>query len=344
MGKSPADLPARPERDTFSRMGLEYKDYYKTLGVQREASADDLKKAFRKLARQYHPDTAKDKKAAEEKFKEINEAYEVLGDKEKRQRYDQLGPNWQQGPEFRQPPPGAGGTWRRAAGPGGFGGGGEEFEFGGTGFSDFFEHLFGAGGRSGRSGFGGFPGGAEEVGPMHGRDLESDLLVTLEEASQGAERLLSLRRRGAAGRGTTETLKVRVPAGVSDGQRIRVAGKGEPGPAGGTPGDLYLTVRLQKHPDFRVEGADLYYELELAPWEAALGAKKNVPTLHQPVAVTVPAGADTGRQLRLKGLGLPKRDGSRGDFYAVLSVHVPPAKTAAQKKLWEQLREAGGES
>jgi curved DNA-binding protein len=318
---------------------MEFKDYYKILGVPREAGADDIKKAFRKLARQYHPDTAKDKKAAEEKFKEINEAYEVLGDKEKRQRYDQLGPDWQQGPEFRQPPPGAGGTWRRSGSPGG-----EEFEFGGTGFSDFFEHLFGARGRFERGGFGGFPGEAEAAGPMRGRDLESDLLVTLEEASRGAERLLSLRRRGATGRGTTETLKVRVPPGVSDGQRIRVAGKGEPGPAGGPPGDLFLTVRLQKHPDFRVEGADLYYDLELAPWEAALGAKKNVPTLHQPVAVTVPAGADTGRQLRLKGLGLPKRDGSHGDLYAVLSVHVPPAKTAAQKKLWEQLREACGES
>jgi len=326
-------------------MGLEFKDYYKILGVPREAGGDDIKKAFRKLARQYHPDTAKDKKSAEEKFKEINEAYEVLGDREKRQRYDQLGPNWQQGPEFRQPPPGAGGTWRRAGSPGGFGGAGEDFEFGGTGFSDFFEHLFGARGRAGQGGFapggfGGFPGAEQEIGPRHGRDLESDLLVTLEEASNGAERLLSLRQRD---RGTTETLKVKIPAGVSDGQRIRVAGKGEPGAAGGQPGDLYLTVRLQKHPDFRVEGSDLYYELELAPWEAALGTKKNVPTLQKAVAVKVPPGAGTGQQLRLKGLGLPKRDGARGDLYAVVSVQVPPAKSAAQKKLWEQLREAHGE-
>ena len=325
-------------------MGLEYKDYYKVLGVAREASEDDLKKAFRKLARQYHPDTARDKKSAEEKFKEINEAYEVLGDREKRQRYNQLGSDWQQGPDFRQPPPGAGGTWRRPASPGGVGGAGEEFEFGGTGFSDFFEHVFGARGRAGPGGFGqgglgGFPGAGPEAGPEHGRDLESDLLVTLEEASNGAERLLSLRRRDRA---ATETLKVKIPAGVSDGQRIRVAGKGEPGPAGGPPGDLYLTVRLQKHPDFRVQGADLYYELELAPWEAALGAKKNVPTLQKAVAVKVPPGADTGQQLRLKGLGLPKPGGTRGDLYAVLTVQVPPAKNAAQKKLWEQLREAHG--
>ncbi len=321
-------------------MGLEYKDYYKVLGVPRAATEDDLKKAFRKLARKFHPDTATDKKAAEEKFKEINEAYEVLGDKEKRKRYDELGPNWQHGAEFR-PPPGAGGGWRQARG----GDGGPEFEFGGTGFSDFFEQMFGARGRpGGMGGFSGFPGdaGEEDAGPTAGRDIESDLLVTLEEASNGAERLLSLRRRGR-GRETTETLKVRVPAGVSDGQRIRVAGKGEPSPSGGTPGDLFLTVKLQKHPDFRVEGADLFYELELLPWEAALGAKKNVPTLKQPVTVNVPAGAATGQKLRLKGLGLPKRGGEHGDLYAQLSVRVPAATSATQKKLWEQMREAYGE-
>jgi curved DNA-binding protein len=323
-------------------MGLEYKDYYKTLGVPREAGEDELKKAFRKLARKYHPDTATDKKAAEEKFKEINEAYEVLGDKEKRKRYDELGPDWQQGPS----PAGAGGGFRRARGAGGPMAGGEDFEFGGTGFSDFFEHMFGGRGQrapGGFGGFGGYPGEAEE-GPSHGQDLNADLLVTLEEASQGAERVLSLRRRDrATGIERTETLKVRVPPGVSDGQRIRVAGKGEPGPGRGPAGDLYLTVRLQKHPDFRVEGSDLYYDLELAPWEAALGAKKNVTTLQKAVTLTVPPGAGTGQQLRLKGLGLPKRDGTRGDLYAVLAVQVPAAKNAAQKKLWEQLREAHGE-
>lgn len=327
---------------------MEFKDYYKTLGVPRDASEEDLKKAFRKLARQFHPDTATDKKRAEEKFKEINEAYEVLSDKDKRKRYDELGPNWEHGAQFR-PPPGAGGggTWRRAGGPGGDG---VEFEFGGTGFSDFFEHFFG--GAQGRRGFGGasggFPGAGqwggeqEAAGPERGQDLESDLLVTLEEANNGSERILSLRRRGE-GRGAVETLKVRIPSGVSDGQRIRVAGKGEPATAHGEPGDLYLNVRLQKHPDFRVEGADLYYELELAPWEAALGAKKTVPTLAQSVAVKVAAGAATGQQLRLKALGLPKRGGGRGDLYAVLTVRVPPAETSSQKKLWEQLRAAHGE-
>ena len=322
---------------------MEYKDYYKTLGVPKDASEEDLKKAFRKLARQFHPDTATDKKRAEEKFKEINEAYEVLSDKDKRKRYDELGPDWEHGPQFRPPPGGGRGTFRRA---GGGGGAGPDFEFGGTGFSDFFEHFFGSQGRSAGGGGAGFPGGVtwggeEEAGPLRGSDLQSDLLVTLEEASNGAERLLTFRRR-SSGKGATETLKVRIPPGVSDGQRIRVAGKGEPAPDGGEPGDLFLNVRLQKHPDFRVEGADLYYDLELAPWEAALGAKKTVPTLAKSVAVKIAAGAATGQQLRLKGLGLPQPGGALGDLYAVLAVKVPPAETATQKKLWEQLREEYG--
>jgi curved DNA-binding protein len=321
-------------------MAMEFKDYYKVLGVSREATPEELKKAFRKLARQFHPDTATDKKRAEEKFKELNEAYEVLSDKDKRKRYDELGPDWEHGAQFRPPPGAGGGAGRYTAGPGGQG---ADFEFGGTGFSDFFEHYFGSQGRSGFGGAGGFPGGVgyggEEAGPPRGRDWESDLLVTLEEAAQGAERVLSLKRRGR-GKAATETLKVRIPPGVSDGQRIRVPGKGEAPTGGGEQGDLFLNVRLQKHPDFRVEGADLYYDLELTPWEVALGVKKTVPTLAQAVSVKVPAGSASGQQLRLKGLGLPKRDGAHGDLYAVLVVRVPPAETAAQKKLWEQLREA----
>lgn len=323
-------------------MAMEFKDYYKTLGVPREASEADLKKAFRKLARQYHPDTATDKKRAEEKFKEINEAYEVLSDKDKRKRYDELGPDWEHGAQFRQPSGGGGGTWRHTATPGG-----ERTDFDGTGFSDFFEHFFGSQGAQGFGGAGGFPGGTRwggeaEAEPMRGSDLQSDLLVTLEEAAHGAERVLNVRRHGK-GKGTTEMIKVRIPAGVSDGQRIRVAGKGEAAPRGGEPGDLFLNIRLQKHPDFRVEGADLYYDLELAPWEAALGAKKTVPTLAQSVSTKIAPGAESGQQLRLKGLGLPKRDGTKGDLYAVLTVRVPAAETATQKKLWEQLREAHGE-
>ncbi len=337
-----ARLPGWPERAIFTHMAMEFKDYYKVLGVPREATPDELKKAFRKLARQFHPDTATDKKRAEEKFKEINEAYEVLSDKDKRKRYDELGPDWEHGAQFRPPPGAGGGRWQPAGAPGGAN---PDFEFGGTGFSDFFEHYFGSQGRRGFGGAGGFPGGmeygGEDVGPVRGQDWESDLLVTLEEAAHGAERMLSLKRRGR-GKGATETLKVRIPPGVSDGQRIRVPGKGEAPAGGGEQGDLYLNVRLQKHPDFRVEGADLYYELELAPWEAALGGKKTVPTLAKAVSVNVPAGSASGQQLRLKGLGLPKRDGTHGDLYAVLVVKVPVAATAAQKKLWEQLREAHG--
>jgi len=321
-------------------MALEFKDYYKVLGVPREAGEADLKKAFRKLARQYHPDTAKDKKRAEEKFKEINEAYEVLGDKDKRKRYDELGPDWEQSGQFR-PPPGA-----RGAGQWSPGQGAESAEFDGTGFSDFFEHFFGSQGRQGVGGGGRFPGnmgwGGEDAGPARGQDWESDLLVTLEEANNGAERILTLRRPGK-GKNATETLKVRIPPGVNDGQRIRVPGKGESAPSGGAAGDLFLNVRLQKHPDFRVEGADLYYDLELAPWEAALGTKKTVPTLKQPVSVKIPEGASTGQQLRLKGLGLTQKDGGRGDLYAVLTVRVPAAETLAQKKLWEQLQKEYGE-
>jgi curved DNA-binding protein len=192
------------------------------------------------------------------------------------------------------------------------------------------------------------PWNEAEAGPARGRDLEFDLMVTLEEAINGGERLLSLRRRVPGRRGSprneaTETIRVRIPQGVRDGQRIRVAGKGETGPAGATPGDLYLTVRLQKHPDFAVDGADLSYELEILPWEAALGAKKNVPTLQRPVAVTIPSGAGTGQKLRLRGLGLAQSGGARGDLYVILNVRVPPTTSAAQKRLWEQLREAYGE-
>jgi curved DNA-binding protein len=333
-----ARLQHRPGTGIFKPMAMEFKDYYKVLGVPREATPDELKKAFRKLARQFHPDTATDKKRAEEKFKELNEAYEVLSDKDKRKRYDELGPDWEHGPQARPQPGGRAGAGRYAGAPGGEG---ADFEFGGTGFSDFFEHYFGSQGRRGFSGTGGFPGGmeygGEEAGPVRGRDWESDLLVTLEEAAHGAERVLSLKRRGK-GKATTETLKVRIPPGVSDGQRIRVPGKGEAVP-GGEQGDLFLNVRLQKHPDYRVEGADLFYDLELAPWEAALGAKKTVPTLAKAVSVNVPAGSVSGQQLRLKGLGLLKRDSTRGDLYAVLVVKVPVATTAAQKKLWEQLRD-----
>lgn len=314
-------------------MSVAFKDYYELLGVERDASADTIKKAFRKLARKYHPDHASGDPKAEEKFKEINEAYEVLSDPDKRQRFDQLGANWEHGSNFT-PPPG----WQGGAGP--------DVHFGGTGFSDFFEQFFGgAGGGDGARFSRGFGGGGYGDGfrqqPTKGADLTADLLVTLEEANNGGERQISFLRRSATGQESApETLKVRVPAGVREGQKIRLAGKGEPGAAG--PGDLLLSIRLERHPDFEVDGADLTYELEIPPWEAAIGARKTVPTLKQKVAINVAAGVKSGSRMRLKGLGMRKPDGSRGDLYAEIEVMVPEAKTSEQKELWEKLRQAYG--
>src|SRR3989442_9142469 len=249
-------------------MPVEFKDYYATLGVPRNASEEDIKKSFRKLARQYHPDVAKDKKTTEEKFKEINEAYEVLGDPQKRKKYDELGANWKDGAGF-QPPPG----WQDRASHSRDGAQTYEFHFGGTGFSDFFERFFGG------SGHFGFPFGEDRSdaqpfsqprGPARGSDIEGDILVTLEEVMNGSVRTISLQRvNPASGQTELHNFKVRIPAGVQEGQIIRVPGKGEEGASGGSPGDLYLRVRLAAHPAFRVRGADLYYALALPPWEAA---------------------------------------------------------------------------
>jgi curved DNA-binding protein len=274
-------------------MAVRYKDYYQSLGVARGASDAEIKKAFRKLAREYHPDVAKDKKKAEEKFKEINEAYEVLGDPAKRKKYDELGANWQSGAEFR-PPPG----WQQPGGGrrGGQGAEDFEFQFGGTGFSDFFEQMFARGGRGFQPGGGGY---SQEDFAERGRDIEGDIMVTLEEATRGSLRSISIqrgvacqtcggsgqvkgRRCGTCG-GTgqeqrTETVQVKIPSGVGEGQKLRLSGRGEAGTSGGGAGDLFLRVRLARHPDFEVDGHNLIYEVELAPWEAVLGASVDVPT------------------------------------------------------------------
>jgi curved DNA-binding protein len=322
-------------------MAVEFKDYYQVLGVPRNAGDDEIKKAFRKLARQYHPDVARDKKAAEEKFKEINEAYEVLSDPANRKKYDELGAHWKQGAGFR-PPPG----WGQQAPGGGRGpAGAEEFEFhfGGTGFSDFFEQFFGRG-RGG--GFGDFRGGRsapggveqEEGFAMRGNDVEGDLLVTLDEVWRGSVRSVSVRRvhpqTGAAG---THTFKVRVPAGVQDGQLIRLAGQGEAGVGGGAAGDLYLRVRFARHPDFDVRGPNLEYTLPIAPWEAVLGATVSVPTLEGSVKVKIPPGSNNGQRLRVRGRGLPQTRGERGDLFISLEVQVPARLSAEEKALWMQL-------
>jgi curved DNA-binding protein len=320
-------------------MAVQYKDYYESLGVSRTASEAEIKKAFRKLAREYHPDVAKDKKKAEEKFKEINEAYEVLSDPAKRKKYDELGANWKQGAEFR-PPPGWEGFARGGPGGRGFRGGQPgaedfEFQFGGTGFSDFFEQLFGARGRGagfrGRE-FGGQPGYAEDEYAERGRDIEGDIMVTLEEVTRGSVRSVTVRHNSRS-----ETYQVKIPAGVTEGQRLRVAGRGEAGAGGGAAGDLYLRVRLAKHPDFEVHEHNLVYEAELAPWEAVLGANISVPTLDGRVNIKIPPGTQNGQKLRVRGRGLPQRAGANGDLIVVARVEVPQNISDAERKLWEQL-------
>jgi curved DNA-binding protein len=318
-------------------MPVEFKDYYSTLGVARDASEEEIKKAFRKLARQYHPDVAKDKKAAEEKFKEINEAYEVLSDRQKRKKYDELGAHWKEGAGFQPPPGQPGRAWRSPDGAQTF-----EFHFGGTGFSDFFEQFFGSSGRSGFSfGEDRFDGEqfSQPRGTARGSDIEGDILVTLGEAMNGSVRTLSLQRaKPSTGETETHTFKVRIPAGVREGQIIRVHGKGEQGASGSAPGDLYLRVRLAAHPDFRVRGANLYYDLDLAPWEAVLGTTVSVPTLTGKVSVRIPPGTDNGQQLRVRGQGLPKgQNGERGDLYVVVKVELPQKISDEERALWEEL-------
>ncbi len=320
-------------------MPVEFKDYYKILGVPRDASQEDIKKAFRKMARQYHPDVAKDKRGGEEKFKEINEAYEVLGDPQNRSKYDNLGADGGGAAAF-QGAPGGPGRSRRGRG----GEEGVEFHFNGTGFSDFFEQFFGRGSRFDAANDFGDPG----VGSVEGRgfahrgsDFESDILVTLEEALTGSERSISLQRIDRrTGEARTQTLKVRIPPGVHEGQAIRVAGMGEDGIGGGASGDLYLRVRFAAHPEYTVRGSDLYYGLDLAPWEAVLGTRVIVPTLKDQVSVRIPPGTNQGRQLRIRGHGLPVgRTGRQGDLYVVINIELPQQITEEERELWKKLGE-----
>jgi curved DNA-binding protein len=309
-------------------MAVQYKDYYQILGVSKTASHDDIRKAFRKLARLHHPDVAKekDKKAAEAKFKEINEAYEVLGDAEKRQKYDTLGPDWEQA-GARQPPRG----WRPGTAPGQGGG----FSFDGTGFSDFFEQFFGGRASQPQAGGGFTEFGRFDQAEPRGGDIEADLLVTLEEALHGAKKKISFRRDGSSG---VETYEVRIPKGVREGQRIRLAGQGGAAGRGGVSGDLYLRVRFERHPDYRVEGSDVIYELELPAWKAVLGAEIDIPTLDGQTRLKIPAGSQPDRKFRLKARGLPQSGGARGDFYVQLAVTLPTDLTAEQRELWEKIR------
>lgn len=307
-------------------MAVQFRDYYETLGVSRSATPEEIKSAFRKLARKHHPDIAKDKKAAEEKFKEINEAYEVLSDPEKRRKYDEYGRGWQQA--GGQPPP----EWRDFRDTGGSG---AEFHFGGTGFSDFFEQLFGAR-RGGSSAFG---RDFTEM-PERGRDVQADILVTLEEALNGSVRQISFRRGSSQ---KQETFTVKIPKGVQEGQLIRLAGQGGKGAAGGEPGDLFLRVRLQQHPDFRVEGDDVHHNLELPIYQAVLGCETHVPTLEGTARLRIPPGTQNGKKFRLGGKGLPVKGGGRGNLYVIIEVRLPEHISAAELDLWRQIAQLHGD-
>jgi curved DNA-binding protein len=314
-------------------MPVAFRDYYEALGVPRDASSEDIRRAYRKLAREYHPDVNKDA-TAEDRFKEVSEAYEVLRDPDKRERYDRLGANWKAGQDVSDSPGfdgfdgrqgGFGAAQGGFGGFGGFGDGETRVEFGDSGFSDFFEGLFGgrarSGGGAGRS-FDGFS--------MRGSDQEATLELTLEEAARGGRRRISL--------GAGRDYEVNIPAGVLDGQRIRLAGEGGRGASGGQAGDLFLRVRLKPDSRFRVEGRDLYLDIRVAPWEAALGASVEVPTLNGRARVKVPAGSSSDRKLRLRGKGLPAPPGKKaGDLYATVKIVVPKKLTSEERELFEQL-------
>lgn len=312
-------------------MSVEFKNYYDVLGVAKNASAEEIKKAFRSLARKHHPDIAKDKTTSEHKFKEINEANEVLSDPEKRRKYDELGTNW------NHPERGS------AQSQGGFSSGpeaGAEFHFDGTGFSEFFEQFFGSRGRS-ASGFGhaGGGGGARaRTAARHGRDIEGDILVTLDEVLHGSIRTIKLQRSDPhTGQATTQTLQVRIPPGVRESQLVRLAGKGEEGVGGGDSGHLYLRVKFAKHPEFRVRDTNLYYDLEVSPWEAVLGSTVSIPILDGLASLKIPAGTTAGQEFRLRGKGLPTGKGTRGDLHVVVSIQVPLQLTPEERDLWSQL-------
>lgn len=324
-------------------MPVKFRDYYEILGVSKTAAEDEIKKAFRKLARKHHPDVNPGDKSAEEKFKEINEAYEVLSDPEKRKRYDQLGQNWKAGADFT-PPPGWEGARVEYGDVGDIFGSGR----GGGGFSDFFESMFG-GARSARAGAG---------FRMRGQDVEAEIPLTIEEAHRGTRRYIALRVNeicpeckgtgkkddkacptcgGAGVVSRPKSLEVKIPPGVREGSVIRLAGEGEPGASGGPQGDLLLHVNLQPHSLFTIVGDDLQLELPVAPWEAALGAKVSVPTLDGSVDMTIPAGIQAGKRLRLRGQGLNRKGGGRGDEYVKLKIVIPPKLTSKEKELFEKL-------
>lgn len=329
-------------------MAVKYQDYYKTLGVSRDASQNEIHQAYRKLARKYHPDVNKSDEA-EQKFKDISEAYEVLKDPEKRKKYDSLGQNWHGGDDF-SPPPG----WEEFVGGGGrsggfgFGQGGGGFgNFGfdifgdrgsgsGGGFSDFFETLFG--------GFGGV-GGETDFGArgwsQKGQDHEADVTINLEDAYFGGKKTLALQQQETDGQGRihsrTRNFEVNIPAGITEGKRLRLGGQGGDGGGAGQRGDLYLRIHIAPHPRFRLKGSDIETDLSISPWEAALGTKVDVPIVGGKAAITIPPGTSSGKRLRLRGKGMKKKDGKNGDLFAVIRIVVPEQLSQKERELFEEL-------
>jgi curved DNA-binding protein len=305
---------------------MEFKDYYRIMGVARDATQDEIKRAYRKLARKYHPDVSKESDA-EARFKEVGEAYEVLKDPEKRVAYDQLGANWKTGQEFRPPP-----DWDAG------------FEFSGGGnasargqdHSTFFEELFGRRGAAGAR--------RAHTFRARGEDHHAKVLIDLEDSFSGATRSITLRMPELTDDGHVitrdRTLNVRIPRGIRPGQQIRLAGQGGPGIGGGAAGDLYLEVEFRDHRLFKVDGADLYLDLPVAPWEAALGASVQAPTPGGVVTLKIPANSSQGRKLRLAGRGLPGK--VPGDLYAVLQISLPSADSDAARKLYQEMEDQLG--
>lgn len=303
---------------------MEFRDYYEIMGVDRSATQDEIKRAYRKLARKYHPDINKSADA-EEKFKEMGEAYEVLKDPEKRAAYDQLGQSYKSGQDFT-PPPGWDAGFE-------FSGGGFEGAAGSAAFSDFFETLFGQGG---------FTGGRGQAGGFHarGQDHHAKILIDLEDAIHGATRTITLQVPEVDQQGhvqtRTRTLNVNIPKGVKQGQQIRLAGQGAPGVGQGGKGDLYLEIEFRPHSFYHVEGHDIYLDLPVTPWEAALGGTVKVPTPSGIVEMKIPPGSSSGKKMRLKGRGIPAK--TAGDFYVVLEISLPEANSEKAKAFYRQMQ------
>lgn len=323
-------------------MAVKFRDYYEVLGVKREATDEQIRQAYRKLARKYHPDLNPNDKTAEEKFKEINEAYEVLSDKDKRKKYDRLGANWKNGAEFT-PPPG----WEQVDFSQGF----SAEETGGGIFSDFFETLFGSNRASEQ----------RARRPMKGGDAESEMTISLEDAHKGGIHKMTIQQshpcpvckgtgmvnngicprcRGRREVTSHRTIDIKISPGAREGSVIKLPRQGQPGMSGGPAGDLYVKLNIRTHPAFTVSGDDITVETPITPWEAVLGTKIEVPTLEGKAELKVPSGSQGGQRLRLRGQGLNKRDGGRGDQYVRLKIVVPAHPTEREKQLFQQLGEA----